>query len=214
LTTTGQEGAVTATDRIYLDLLQRLGGSDLTAIAVAKDLPLEPGHRLRVKSFARSYLLDRSGVTAVDAGPVSFQQKLAVLSYALSEGAGEPSFEFVPLGRLGGFNIGRDRFDDRGLKRPLLARFADDYDLLARASLRLGGIEKEGGRSGEHVWLFHAFPKIPIQLTFHERDEDFPADVHVLFDSRALDFLGLECLGFLPAHFAESLLTAAAAVDD
>lgn len=40
------------------------------------------------------------GVTFFDAGPVSFQQKLAVVNYLLSDGAGEPAFEFVPFGTL------------------------------------------------------------------------------------------------------------------
>ncbi len=195
-------------EKIYFGLLQQLSKEDLEKRAAVKDLPVQSDGKILVKSFARRYLVCHEGVTAFDAGPVSFQQKLAVVSYLLSGGAGEPAFEFVPFGHLGGFNIGRDQHAIKSLKQPIIEKFSDNYDLFAKAALKIGGIQKESGTPGKHVWLFHAFPKLPINLTFYERDEEFPADVQVLFDNKALDFLGLKCLGFLPGYFTNTLLEA------
>ncbi len=196
-------------EKIYFDLLQQLSKEDLEKIAAAKDLPVQSDGKVFVKSFARRYLVCHEGVTAFDAGPVSFQQKLAVVSYLLSDGAGEPAFEFVPFGHLGGFNIGRDQHAIKSIKQPIIEKYSDNYELFAKAALKIGGIQKESGTPGKYVWLFYAFPKLPINLTFYERDEEFPVDVQVLFDNKALDFMGLKCLGFLPGYFTSTLLGAA-----
>lgn len=196
-------------EKIYSDLLERLSREDTEKKASAKDLPVQSDGTVLVKSFAREYLVSHEGVVAVDAGPVSFQQKLAVVSYLLSEGKGEPGLEFVPFGHLGGFNIGRDQHAIKNIKQPILEKFSDNYDYFTKAALKIGGLQKESDASSKYIWLFHAFSKLPITLIFYERDEEFPADVQVLFDSKALDFMGLKCLGFLPGYFTSTLLEAA-----
>jgi hypothetical protein len=195
-------------EKIYGDLLDRLQRADVSELARRKDLPLRPDGKVVVKSFGRVYFVCPEGVMSADAGPVSIKQGLAVTSYLFSKGEGEPSNEFVPFGRLGGFNIGRGHHDGKSLKTPILSKFGDDYDLLARAARKIGGIEEESTSQTEHVWLFHAFPKLLLRLIFHERDNDFPADVHVLFETKAFDFFGFECLGFLPDYFTSTLFEA------
>lgn len=196
-------------EKIYLDLLQQLSKEDLEKRASIKDLSVQSHGKVLVQSFAKRYLVCHEGVTADDVGPVSFQQKLAVVSYLLSDGAGEPAYEFVPFGHLGGFNIGRNQHAIKNLKQPIIEKFSDHYELFAKSALKIGGIQKESGTPGKYVWLFHAFPKLPINLTFYEHDEEFPADVQILFDNKALDFMGLKCLGFLPGYFTSTLLDAA-----
>ena len=203
-----QQTAIKGNEKIYSDLLRQLGREDLGKRAALKGLPVQPDGRIILESFARNYLVGSEGVTALDNGPVSFEQRLAAVSYLLSDGSGNPTFSFVPFGHLGGFNIGRDQHSDQSMKQPLLKKFGDNYALFAKAALKIGGSREEKDTFGKHIWLFHAFPKLPIRLTFYESDEEFPADVHVLFDSKALDFMGLKCLGFLPGYFTATLLGA------
>lgn len=66
-----------------------------------------------------------------------------------------------------------------------------------------------GDEGVEYEWMFYAFAQLPISLIYYERDEEFPTDVQVLFDKKALDFIGLKCLGFLPDYFVSTLLQAA-----
>ena len=196
-------------EKIYYDMLQQLVREGLEKKAALKDLLVQSDGKVLVKSFARTYLVCHEGVSAFDGGPVLFQQRLAIVGYLLSDGVGEPSFEFVPFGHLGGFNIGRDQHIIKRLKKPIIDKFGDNHEILAKAALKIGGIQKESDTFGKHAWLFHALPKLLINLTFYDRDEEFPADVQVLFDKKALDFMVLKCLGFLPDYFTSTLLEAA-----
>lgn len=205
-----QNGALKGHEQIYCGLLQQLGREDLKKRAAIKDLPLQADGKVVVTSFARNYLVSDDGVSVFDSEPLSFQQKLAVVSYLLSSGAGEPALEFVNFEQLGGLNIGRERHADKGLKQPILAKFGENYELFAKAARKIGGVPKHSDTAGTNLWLFHAFPKLPISVTYYEADEEFSADVRVLFDAKALDFIGLRCLGFLPGYFTGTLLEAAA----
>lgn len=200
---------ISGEEKIYLDLLVQLNMLDLKKTATCKDLPLRPDGKVIIESFGRSYLVHQEGVTVHDERPISFKQKLAVVSYLLSESTGAASFDFVPFSHLGGFNIGREQHISKSVKQPLLHTFGDDYELLVKAALKIGGIQKETDSSSKHVWLFHALPNILIQIIFYEEDEEFPADIQILFDSKALDLLGLKCLGFLPGYFTSTLIDAA-----
>jgi hypothetical protein len=196
-------------EKIYLDLLQQLKNLDLKKTATRKDLPFQPNGEVVIESFGRSYLVNQEGVTVKDERSISFKQRLAVISYILSESTGAPAFDFIPFGQLGGFNIGREQHADKSVKTPILNTFADDYEVFVKAALKIGGIPKDSDSPDKHVWLFHAFPNILIQIIFYERDEEFPADIQILFDSKALDLLGLKCLGFLPGYFTSTLIDAA-----
>jgi hypothetical protein len=200
---------LTGEKKIYQGLLQQLNNVDLKKTATCKDLLLQPNGEVVVKSFARSYLVSQENVTVSNKESISVKQKLAVVSYFLSESNGPPAFDFIPFGHLGGFNIGREQHANKSIKQPLLNKFGDDYELFTKAALKIGGTQKDSDTLDKHVWLFHAFPNLLIQIIFYERDEEFPADIQVLFDSKALDYFGMKCLGFLPGYFTSTLIDAA-----
>lgn len=196
-------------EKIYQDLLQDLHNLNLRKVAKQKGLVVQENGDVVVESFARNYLVNKNGIVASDGLPATFGQKLAVISYLLSDSAGPPTFDFVPFSHLGGFNIGREQHANKNVKQPILDRFGDNADLLAKAALKIGGTQEESDTTGKHIWLFRAVPDLLIQIIFYEADEEFPADVQILFDSKALDLLGLTCLGFLPSYFVHSLIEAA-----
>lgn len=198
-----------AHEKIYADLTEKLANADLPTLAVRKDLNPCADGKIEIPSLGERYLVGRGVVESAGGEPVAPKTGLAVVSYLLSAGTGEPSGEFVSLGRLGGFNVGRANHEERSLKGPLLQRFGDDVELLARAVPTLGGVEEEGSSPGQRSWRFDLFPKLPLRLIHHAADEDFPAEINVLFNSRALEFFGFECLGFLPGYFISALLGAA-----
>ncbi len=200
---------ISGEEKIYRELLEQLGNVDLKQTAAHKDLPLQANGEVVIKSFARNYLVRNEGISVSDEKSISLKQKLAVISYLLSESTGSPAFDFVPFGHLGGFNIGREQHADKNIKQPLLKKFGDDYELFAGAALQIGGSRQESDSTDKYVWLFQAFANLLIQVTFYERDEEFPADIQVLFDSKALDYFGMKCLGFLPGYFTGTLMDAA-----
>ncbi|MFT5701621.1 MAG: hypothetical protein ACI8ZB_004516 [Desulforhopalus sp.] len=195
--------------KIILDLLKELNNVDLKKTATHKNLPLEANGEVVIESFSRCYLVSQDGVSVTDGRSISSKQKVAVLSYILSESTGAPAYDFVPFSHLGGFNIGREQHVGKSIKQPLLNTFGDEYELFAKAALKIGGIQTDGDTPDKHVWLFKAFPNIPIQVIFYGRDEEFPADVQVLFDNKALDYFGTKCLGLLPGYFTCTLIDAA-----
>lgn len=197
---------ISGEEKIYLDLLQQLKNVDLKKTATYKKLPIQPNGEVLIESFARSYLVSQNGVTVDDGKAIASKQKLAVTSYILSESTGPPAFDFIPFGHLGGFNIGRDQHANKSVKQPLLKRFGDDYDLFTKTALKIGGRHQESTTPDKNVWLFYAFPNVLMQIIFYERDEEFPADIQVLFDSKALDYFGMKCLGFLPGYFTSTLI--------
>lgn len=199
---------ISGEEKIYLELLHQLGAVNLKATAAEKALSLQENGEVLVRSFGRNYFIGQKDITVDDGGLLSLKQKLAVLSYFLSESTGAPANDYVPFGHLGGFNIGREKHAEKSIKQPLLKNFGDDYELFSRNALKIGGTQQEGS-SGKHLWLFYAFFNLPIQVIFYENDEEFPADIQVLFDSKALDYFGTKCLGFLPGYFTTTLIDAA-----
>lgn len=200
---------ISGEEKIYLDLLQQLKILDLQQVAASKGLPLQPTGEVFVESFANTYLVRQDGVITNDNSPIFLKQKLAVMSYVLSDCSGPPAFDFIPFSHLGGFNIGREQHAANNMKKPLLKRFGDDYQLFTQAALKIGGIQHGDTPPGKNVWQFHAFPNLIIQVIFYERDEEFPADIQILFDSKSLDYFGMKCLGFLPGYFTSALIDAA-----
>lgn len=193
-----------AHEKIYADLLSCLKNIDLIKVANEKNLQVKD-EKILLPSFARLYQISHHGVSAIDKKPVTFLQKLAVVSYVLSDGKGYAAYEFVPFSELGGYNIGREQHAIKAIKKRILNKFGNNYRLFEKASWKIGGLKKKESQD-KHVWLYYAFPNVPILASFYEADEEFPADVQVLFDIRSLDFLGLKCLGFLPDYFVTSLI--------
>lgn len=200
---------ISGEEKIFLDLMQQVKNIDFVKAAADKDLPLKDNGEVIIESFARSYLVSTEGVAVSDGKRVSSKQKLAVVSYFLSKSTGPPAFDFISFGHLGGYNIGREQHFNKSVKQPILDTFSDNYELFSKAAGEIGGIEKNSGTPHKHVWLFQAVPNLLIQTIFYECDEEFPADIQVLFDSKALDLIGLKCLGFLPGYFRSTLIGAA-----
>ncbi|MBE6015598.1 MAG: DUF3786 domain-containing protein [Lachnospiraceae bacterium] len=56
------------------------------------------------------------------------------------------------------------------------------------------------------AYIFHPFPQIPLQLNYWEADEDFPAQVKVLVDSRITDYVHIETTGCLVSDLFEHIV--------
>ncbi|MCI6005897.1 MAG: DUF3786 domain-containing protein [Blautia sp.] len=95
---------------------------------------------------------------------------------------------------------------NRNLPDPLLtpfaARFSGKTDMLEKACLQLGGIRLD---KGDIAFQFISFPQIPLQLIFWDADEDFPAQVQVLFDQYVTDYLHFETTGCVISDLLEML---------
>lgn len=95
---------------------------------------------------------------------------------------------------------------NRNLPDPLLVPFAAKYSgkttILDAACQGLGGTRLS---KGDVSYEFRAFPQIPLQLIFWDQDEDFPAQVQVLFDQQVTDYIHFETTGCIISDLLEQL---------
>jgi len=104
--------------------------------------------------------------------------------------------------------IGGVHGQSRLMNAPLERYFGNDYLKFSEAATRLCGIEEES-QVGKHLWNFDVLPKIPLKLVFYEADEDFPAEIQIMLDKTALQFLEFECLAFMVGCFVRALIKTA-----
>ena len=195
-------------ERIYESLVTRLRTCDFPEVAQRLGLTLRADGALAVGFLGREYEISHQGVNPTDDEPVSVNNRSVIAYYALSSGAGEPAFSYVPLSSLAGTaviaNANTNWMTDR-----LGKAFSGDYGGFCEAMRRLGGIYDGKLESGGYSWLLRALPKIPVQIVYYGRDDDFPCEVQIRFDQNAARFLEFECLAFLQGCLVRAMVMTA-----
>ncbi|MDR1921639.1 MAG: DUF3786 domain-containing protein [Candidatus Adiutrix sp.] len=183
-------------EQYYRNQITALAETDLSSQAAAMGLTMNADGRVAATFFERPYLISREGVEAQGGWPATSDHKSVIAHYLMSRGSGELSGEYVPIGRLTGMiETGASPSDN--LIRPLTEKFGDKYELFAEAAVKIGGCHEGLAPSGGQSWMFRPLPKLPVQIVFFEADDEFPAEVKVLFDASATTFVSYECLELL-----------------
>ncbi|MDO5337628.1 MAG: DUF3786 domain-containing protein [Eubacteriales bacterium] len=108
---------------------------------------------------------------------------------------------WVPNTSLKGAGVhSRSLYDP--LLPPFAMKFSGKISRLEAACQLLGGIKLS---KGDASYQFTAFPQIPLQLIFWDIDEDFPAQVQILFDRQVTDFVHFETTGCIISDLLELL---------
>lgn len=107
------------------------------------------------------------------------------------------SGEFTPTSSLKGTvytgaNAGTDMVSTR-----IGQLFNENMGQLADACVALGGIP-EG--KGDIAYRIPLFDFLPIRFAFWQADEDFPAEIKMLWDSNILQFMHYETIWFAAGH--------------
>jgi hypothetical protein len=192
--------------------MDALAGADLAAQAPPLGLGVDAGGRVPLRFFNRDFLASVRAIEPVDGQPVSLDHKSVIAHYLLSRGRGKPAGEFLPIGRLTGVvSTGVSPSDN--LIAPLTEKFGAQYELFRRAALKIGGLEEGRAPSGGESWLFQPLPLLPVRIVFFEADEEFAAEVKVLFDASAPKFVAYECLELMEMVLVDELLSAAGLED-
>ena len=204
-------------EQIYLNLISRIKKDEVNFKESAERLGLkcisdessdesnESDEKISVNFLRRDYIITKEGVEPIDGKPVGVNHRNVLLYYVLSKGNGEPKFSFVPLGRLTGMISGQNIPTDRIMNAPLIRKFRNDLTRLKTAVTLIGG-DYEGTANGGHLWLIKPLPKIPVKMIYYEADEEFPADIQIMFDETAPKFMEYECLAFLCGCLVSALI--------
>lgn len=95
---------------------------------------------------------------------------------------------------------------NRNMPDPLLTPFARKWSGncagLKQACINAGGKEFD---KGDVAFQFAVFPFMEVQLIFWDADEDFPAQVQVLFDKKVMDYVHFETTGCVIADLFEKI---------
>lgn len=193
-------------DSIYLGLISKLSGLNFQESALRLGLEYVDGG-VRVCFLKREYRIASDGVEPLDGRPVNVNNLSVLLYYLLSNGRGDPENSYIPFESIPRMISGLHA-QGRLMNTPLEQYFGNDYVKFSEAGLKLGGIEEER-QVGKHLWRFEVLPKIPLKLVFYEADDDFPAEIQIMLDKTAIQFLEFECLAFLVGCFVRALIKTA-----
>lgn len=155
------------------------------------------GHRLRVFKDRVCY------PEGVEANP---WDAILLYNYLASQGKTEPTGAWITFQSLPN-SVSKTKTLKR-LEGELAAHFAGRQPDLEAAAVRLGGEPVKVAGDAEVQTVFRPLPKVPVLLLFWEADpeENFPAQVHFLFDGNVADFLDLESLLFLVEQLSDRLM--------
>ncbi|MDR1658413.1 MAG: DUF3786 domain-containing protein [Deltaproteobacteria bacterium] len=191
--------------------LENLARQNIPAQAAAMGLEMENG-KAAADFLGRRYYIGTDGIAARDGGPVTVDTQSVLAHYLSSQGSGELTGDFVTIGRLTGINVTGDS-PSAALTKPLVDKIGDRYDIFAQTAPKLGGRHLGLSTVGAQAWEF-GLPKVPMMIEFFEADEEFGADIRLLFDSSANRFVSYECLELMTMCLVVDLLLAAGLISD
>jgi len=184
----------------HLDLAARAKGLGARVVSSKKDKEM-----LELFFLGQNVSLS-AGVIKTDIGKeLDPRDQILLYNYLFFGGSGPLSGEWVGL----------ESFPNSISKVVTLKRYAEDRlsDFFAdRPALLVERAEKIGGKKIEPCQAdvcveIPVLPKVIIRVHFWDQDEEdgFSAQVKVLFDKRAMDFLDLESLVFTAERMAEKM---------
>lgn len=163
---------------------------------------------LYVPFCGRNYRIDRKtgAVESSDDGfltrlPAGYNEVMSIYD-ALSRTDGEVCLtgRFSPVNSLPGTGytsrVGGDFF------APTARAFTHCCADLARACRALGGVP--GGR-GDVAFRLEVFPFLPVLLQFYDEDDEFPAQIQLLWDENTLSVVFFETTFFIASHLFSRL---------
>jgi hypothetical protein len=197
----------TGYEKIYLTLLPKLAECDL-----AQNGPRLGGtlvrDAVRMPFLGRDYIITNGGVEPEDGKSVDVNNLSVLIYYITSSGSGDFLYDFAMLNRLTGMIDGQNNLANDIMNRPLIRKFADNYGGFERAMRILGGVQIPASSSGKHIWQLRPLPKILSQIVFYEADDEFPAEIQIMFDKSAPKFLDFECLAFMTGAMIKAIIKA------
>ncbi|MDR3135209.1 MAG: DUF3786 domain-containing protein [Deltaproteobacteria bacterium] len=192
--------------------LENLAKIDIKAQAQAMGLAVDSQGRAQANFLGRQLLIDNTGVVSADGKPVPIDAQSVTAHYLASQGRAGLTGQYVPIGRLTGIGV-TSGSPSESLTKPLSDKFGDRYDLFCQAAPKVGGVHQGLSQAGGQAWDF-GLPRLPVRVEFFEADEEFEAEIKLLFDSSANQIVSYECLELLTMCLVVDLLLAAGLISD
>lgn len=128
-------------------------------------------------------------------GAVTPWIRILLLHYLNTHGKAGLSGKWVSFSELRSGMVKASSFL-REAEDPIKELFENDIKRTSEALKTLGGIRTDGYPT-PHAWILLLLPKIPVVILYWPGEDEFPAQVKILFDQTADKFLDVESLMFL-----------------
>jgi hypothetical protein len=167
----------------------------------------EAGPEFRLSLLGKRYRVPLAEALVYDSatgtvGGVSVT--LVVLHYLVTADGSPVTREWIPFHLAPGGNVYRQAFRQQCID-PLIQHFGGDPEALGRAAAALGGVKAS---MGDASYLFDALPRLPMSCVLWLGDEEQGAEVSLLFDAVAPNYLPTEDLAALGRLLAFGLVRA------
>ncbi len=193
-------------EETYHYYLKQIGRLDLIARAEPLGALFESG-MLSIKLFNSTYKVGENGVFDQKGQKPNFAISVVLARYILqcpssvdNEGQWVTYREFKDASPLVGYFTANTN-------KIIEDTFACNLAGLEKSCHKLGGTTCDMGINFDLSIKFRALPRIPVILTFNDRDESFPAQATVLFRQSAEYYLDMECLCILGTLLAGKLVS-------
>lgn len=180
-------------EELIIKLGQEIKGFDFAEAAASLGGELR-GDSLFIKCLGREFIITPDGEVSTK-GHITPWVKILLLYYIKYGGKGEPSGKWVSFSDLKAGLIKATAFK-RDCEDPLKDVFDRDFEKASMALMRLGAERRECASSG-FSWNLYLLPKIPVNILYWPKEEEFDSNLKIVFDSTADRFLDSESLVFL-----------------
>ncbi|MDR2459157.1 MAG: DUF3786 domain-containing protein [Deltaproteobacteria bacterium] len=196
--------------------MQNLASADLPVQAQAMGLKVDGDGNIKVRFLGHDYLVTNSDIRSLENRFTTVDTKSVLAHYITSKGTGELLPDFLPIARLTGIASGASAgaSPSDNLAKPLGDKFGSDYETFKRAALQIGAKHLGLGQSGAQTFELDDLPKLPVRLEFFEADEEFDAEIKLLFNAASTRFVSYECLEILTMSVVVEILMVAGLISD
>ena len=149
--------------------------------------------------------ISRSGLKKRDDTKLTRLEQVFLYNHLAQGGSREPSGTWKGFQELPN-TVSKVKSMREHVEKPLIERFSGDLKALKTCGQSLGAIDTtEAFGSAEAALLFHPLPRVPVLLVFWDREEEFEAEVRLLFDETVTEHLDIESILFLSERLTELL---------
>ena len=190
----------------YHEYLVKLEPIDLGRRAERLKLQSNSG-KIVLPFFGRLHYIARQGVVDSDGNAPTPAVATVLLSYVLrNERVHPPAAEKISFRDFEGAGPLASSFANN-TNRLIEHTFSGRLALLAAACRELGGQPTAAVSISVDLHIqFEALPRMPLYLSFNDRDEDFPAQCNLLFEKSAEQYLDSKSLFVLGTFLAGRLI--------
>jgi hypothetical protein len=183
-------------EETYRSYLARIISLDLNELEDKLGIQVFEGNAI-IPFFGKAYTVSGEGIYGPGGKKPHLSTSVILCKYLLMCPLIEP---------LGGNWVSYKDFKDAAplvhafyntVTRPIAETFCGRLKELENAAKNIGGHAAGENFSYDLSVRIEALPKVPVLLLVNDADEEFPAQCSVLFETRAGNYLDMECLAML-----------------